>query len=411
MARKPMNVVIVWEPHHEKKTCVGGSLSGLIHGIVLKRLGHNVRILERSPYPLLHDQGAGIVAMDPVQEFLRNYDLTQRPYAVTSPMLQWINMQEEVVNTMEMALKLTSWDLLYFILRANFDHVKSNYCEVPGVSEGEGKATYDYGYTATDVSYDGGLPCVYFQDQDGKEGSTAADLIVVSDGASSTIRKIIMPDLERKYVGYVAWRGTVLEDEAPTHSRDVFKENLTYFQGKGSHILLYVIPGKNGTLEPGKRLLNFVWYCNYPEDSEEFQDLMTDNQGQRHRITLPPGKMRPEVWTKQKAHAKEILPAAFADLFVKASQPFIQAITDVISPRAAFFDGQLLLVGDALAGFRPHVASSAAQAAFDAQLLAKVVKGELTMEDWEKQVLDFAQRTSQQGIAMGTKNQFQSRLQ
>lgn len=168
----------------------------------------------------------------------------------------------------------------------------------------------------------------------------------------------------------------------------------------------YVIPGKNGSLEPGRRLLNFVWYCNYPENSKEFEDLMTDNQGQRHRITLPSGKMRPEIWARQKALAKNILPAAFADLIAKASQPFIQTITDVISPRASFFDGKLVLVGDALAGFRPHIASSAAQAAFNAQLLAKVVD-ELTMEEWEKKVMEFAQRTSQQGIAMGNKNQFQ----
>ena len=169
----------------------------------------------------------------------------------------------------------------------------------------------------------------------------------------------------------------------------------------------YVIPGKDGTLEPGKRLLNFVWYCNYPENSKEFDDLMTDNLGQRHRITLPAGKIRPEIWTRQKELAKSSLPAAFADLIAKASQPFVQAITDVISPQASAFDGKLVFVGDALAGFRPHVASSAAQAAFDAQLLAKVFKGELAMSEWEKQVLDFAQRTSQQGIAMGKKNQFQ----
>ncbi|MCJ1366283.1 hypothetical protein MMC16_005411 [Acarospora aff. strigata] len=345
--------------------------------------------------------------MDQVQDFLRDYDLTRRPYAVTSPMLQWINIKGEVVNTMEMVLKLTSWDLLYFILRANFDRVNSDYCQVPEVVEGEGKAVYDYGHIATNVRYTGDQVWVDYQDRSGKEGSTTADLVIASDGAGSTIRKTVLPSVERKYVGYVAWRGTVLEKDAPAQSREVFKENLTYFQGEGSHILLYVIPGKDGTLEPGKRLLNFVWYCNYPENSKEFDDLMTDNLGQRHRITLPAGKIRPEIWTRQKELAKSSLPAAFADLIAKASQPFVQAITDVISPQASAFDGKLVFVGDALAGFRPHVASSAAQAAFDAQLLAKVFKGELAMSEWEKQVLDFAQRTSQQGIAMGKKNQFQ----
>lgn len=217
---------------------MGGSLGGLIHGVVLKRLGHNVRILERNPNPVLHEQGAGVVALDQVQDFLRNYDLTHRPYAVTSPRLQWINMQGEVVNTMDMVLKLTSWDMLYFILRANFDRVKSDYCEVPEVIDREGNAVYDYGHTATNIRYEGGQVWVDFQDRDGKDGNTAADLVVAADGPGSTIRKMIMPDVQRKYVGYVAWRGTVAEDEAPAHSLEVFKENLTYFQGEGSHILL-----------------------------------------------------------------------------------------------------------------------------------------------------------------------------
>jgi hydroxymethylglutaryl-CoA reductase len=44
------------------------------------------------------------------------------------------------------------------------------------------------------------------------------------------------------------------------------------------------------------------------------------------------------------------------------------------------FDGKLLLVGDALAQFRPHVGSSTNQAALDALLLEKVLKGEMGLK-------------------------------
>ncbi len=116
--------------------------------------------------------------------------------------------------------------------------------------------------------------------------------------------------------------------------------------------------------------------------------------------------MRPEVWEQQKVVAKKILPAVFADVIALSFAPFIQAITDVAAPQASFYDGKLVLVGDGLTGFRPHVASSTGQVAFDALLLAKVVKGELDIKDWEQQVLEFGQQTQKRSIDMGNKNQF-----
>ena len=167
----------------------------------------------------------------------------------------------------------------------------------------------------------------------------------------------------------------------------------------------YNIPGKNGSLVPGERLLNYVWYCNYPEGSPELVDILTDTDGHKHRMSLPKDKMREEIWSRQKAYATEILPAPFAELVCKTKQPFVQTITDIASPQASFFDGKLLLVGDALATFRPHVAASTNQAALDALLLEKVMKGDMTIQQWEDQVLEYAHLTSLQSIAWGYKNQ------
>ncbi len=217
---------------------VGGSLGGLIHGVVFKRLGHNVRIIERNPSPLLHDQGAGVVAQPQVQEFLRDYDLTHREYAVTSPKLQFLNMEGDVVQTIDMVWKLTSWDLLYYLLRANFDGVKSAYCDVPEPAEGDGTGIYDYGHTATNVRYEDGQVWVDFKNRDGKEESAAPDMVIASDGPSSTIRSLLTPTVERKYVGYVAWRGTIPEAEAPPRSVEAFGKNFSLFQGDATHILM-----------------------------------------------------------------------------------------------------------------------------------------------------------------------------
>ena len=55
---------------------VGGSLGGLFAAIPLLRMPqkHKVTILERSGTPLLHDQGAGIVAGQNVQRWLDKFE-------------------------------------------------------------------------------------------------------------------------------------------------------------------------------------------------------------------------------------------------------------------------------------------------------------------------------------------------
>lgn len=170
----------------------------------------------------------------------------------------------------------------------------------------------------------------------------------------------------------------------------------------GSHLRRYTIPGENGAFEPGERLLNYVWYQNYDEDSEELAAAMTDVTGKKHRNTLPIGKMNPKVWDKQKALATEMLPAPFAELVNKTTQPFITTVTDIASPRASFLDGKMLLVGDALVPFRPHVACSTNQAAWNALLLEKLLAGEITTEQWERQVMGYAHLTRLRSITWGS---------
>ena len=169
---------------------------------------------------------------------------------------------------------MTSWDLLYYLLRANFDGVESKYCDVPSPQEGEGKAEYRYGCTVTGLRDIGNKGVeVEYQDHDGKTSTTTADMVIGADGPSSTVRKILLPEVKREYAGYVAWRGTVPESEASPEAQDAFVEKFAFFHARGTQILAYVIPGENGALEPGKRLINWVWYCNDTEGSKELEEL------------------------------------------------------------------------------------------------------------------------------------------
>ena len=303
---------------------------------------------------------------------------------------------------------MTSWDLLYHLLRANFDGVRSEYCEVPPAAEpGDGTGRYEYGHMVRGVR-DGedGKVEVEVEDRDGHTTSQAVDLLIGADGASSTLRTILLPDVRREYAGYVAWRGTVPEADVSPGARAAFVEKFAFFHSAGVQILAYTIPGPGGSLAAGSRLVNYVWYCNYAAGSAEHRELMTDVEGHRHHTTLPAGTMRPHIWEQQKDYARKILPPQFAELVAKTARPFVQGITDVLAPRNSFFDGKVLLVGDAVAGLRPHTAASTSQAAFDALMLEELVGGRMGNAEWQERTMGFAREWQRRGVEMGQRSQF-----
>lgn len=397
------------QPLPKSVIIVGGSLAGLMHALALLSLPKppTIRILERSPTALLHNQGAGIVAGNETQEFFDKFVRPGKDIAVTSKQRLYLDQSGKVMDgsVEERQQRMTSWDLLYHLLRWRVEGLQSEY--VDGLEADERpKATYENGCTITALEQTGGAVKLTWTNKDHGEQTGEADLVIAADGASSTIRRLVKPDVERKYVGYVAWRGTVPENELSTEAKEVFMEKFPFYHSTGIQALGYLIPGKNGSTELGERLFNWVWYCNYENGSPELEELMTDTNGKRHAITLPVGSMNPEVWQKQKAYASKVLPPQYAEAVNKTQQPFIQAVTDVISPQNSFFDGKLLLVGDALAGFRPHTAASTGQAAFDAMRISELFGGKIDKAEYDDRVLEFAKDLQEKGVMLGERSQF-----
>jgi len=128
---------------------------------------------------------------------------------------------------------------------------------------------------------------------------------------------------------------------------------------------------------------------------------MTDSEGKMHRNSIPKGKMRDDVWKTQRAYGNQVLNGVFSELINKTSEPFLSVIQDYAAPQAAFFEGKLLLIGDALATFRPHMALSLNQAGLDNLLLEKLMKGEITLKEWERQVVQYGHRTQLMNVAFG----------
>src|ERR1700730_7783396 len=116
----------------------------------------------------------------------------------------------------------------------------------------------------------------------------AYDLVVCADGIDSTSRQRLLPAVRPRYAGYVAWRGTVPEDELSTDTFHRLRDAITYQLLPNSHILVYPIPNLDGGVEPGRRLMNFVWYRNVAAGTD-LDELMVDRQGRRRTVSLPPG--------------------------------------------------------------------------------------------------------------------------
>jgi 2-polyprenyl-6-methoxyphenol hydroxylase-like FAD-dependent oxidoreductase len=133
---------------------------------------------------------------------------------------------------------------------------------------------------------------------------------------------------------------------------------------------------------PGEMLLSmkvpggvyFIWYRSVTS----LVDLFTDATGRNHGMSIPPPLIRPELVAEMKAHAAGVLPAAISSLVRKTTQPLLQAISDMESPRMTF--GRVALLGDAAFVVRPHVAGGAGKAAMDAQCLSDSLSDSLSAE-------------------------------
>ena len=150
----------------------------------------------------------------------------------------------------------------------------------------------------------------------------------------------------------------------------------------------YNIPGKDGSVEPGSRFLNFCWYTNVP-DGEGLADIMTDVDGVVHHTSIAPGKVRPEVWAQQREIARTVFHARYLAIIDHIASPFVHKITDYYSPDVTYMDRKVLLVGDSATLLRPHIAFSTNQAAYQCKLLERVVSGEMNLERWEWLVTRF----------------------
>lgn len=361
--------------------------------IALKHAGHNVRILEQDDNER-ESHMAGVCLGRDAKEFLAKHDRVSEPFSHESKRVQVLKKDGKAHVFYNAQRDLTSWDTLYFRLRANFDGYASAYYPnppPPDSNPADGTATYQPRTRVLHVARGNPKPILTIEERDTKTITTLTpDLIIAAEGPNSTIRTTYLPRSLRQYAGYIAWRGTVLESNVSAETRALFDAHATVTMMSRHHCIMYSIPGEKGTLEPGQRLLNFLWYTN--ETSEDLTAIMTDalDDTHVHRHLVPAGHVRADIWAAQVRKAERIpLAAPYLEVIRAIRRPFIQSITDFCADQAVFEDGRILMVGDAVSLYRPHTAFSCTQAAFHALSLEQYVKGQLSLKRWNERVLRY----------------------
>lgn len=336
---------------NKKALIVGGSMSGLLSGLVLRRAGWSVDIIERVESEL-SGRGAGIVAQQELIQRLRNLGLATDELGVHITTRKILNARGGLTHRCECPQVLTAWERVYRLLRDAFPRERYR--------RGRGLV----GFTQ---DADG----IVAQFSNGE--SLRADLLVGADGIRSTVRQQVLPEAVPKYAGYSAWRALISESAFPPDVHEELFEYMSFGLPPGEQFLGYPVAGPDNDLRPGHRRFNVVWY-RPADETTKLQWLLTDESGHTHAISIPPPLIRREAIAEMRADAERLIAPQFRQIVRLIREPILQPIYDLASPRMAF--GRVAIVGDAAFVARPHVAAGVSKAADDAAALAEALRSD-----------------------------------
>ena len=365
---------------------VGGSIAGLTAGLLLRDLGCDVTVLERSRSEL-EGRGAGIVVHPMTVRYLLERGTELSSISCGSTALRYLDSRGEVLHEEASQFRFTAWNTLYGALLARL-----------------GRDRYRLGWALAEIEQENGG--VTLRSSDGC--AVECDLAICADGYASTARSVLAPDATPVYSGYVGWRGTLPESAATPATRRALREAVTFQVMPNSHIVMYPIPGVDGALEDGSLLFNYVWYRNVAE-GEELDELLTASDG-RARDSVPPGLVQDRFVSEMREATSRLgMAAPLREVVLRTAEPFIQKILDVEVARMVY--GRACLIGDAAFACRPHAAAGTAKAAADAWALAAAIReadGDLdvALKSWEPTQLALGKQLVARTRQMGERSQF-----
>jgi 2-polyprenyl-6-methoxyphenol hydroxylase-like FAD-dependent oxidoreductase len=325
---------------------IGGSLGGLFTGLLLRRLGWDVTIHERSGEEL-GSRGAGIVTHDSLHDILSlavgyreniGVPLTGRTVLDANGVTVCENQREQVV---------ASWDQLWKRLRKAAEPIYRHDSTLQSFTQ-----------------FTGGVDAEFANAQQER-----CDLLIAADGIQSTIRRNLLPEIKPLYAGYIAWRGLVDQADLSPQTISQLFNRFSFCLPPSEQMLGYPVDGGAG----GQLRYNYVWYRPAHVENE-LPRLLTGHDGKSYVGGIPPDQIHPDVLAEMRVAATNLLAPAFAEAVHKTQQPLLQPIVDLEIPRMSV--GRIVLLGDAAFVARPHVGMGVTKAAEDALALATCLEND-----------------------------------
>ncbi len=335
-------------PEKRRAIVIGGSMSGLLAALMLRRIGWVVEVFERVETELA-GRGAGIVAQPELIARLKTLGLGAADFGVACCTRKILDRNGRTTATLDCPQILTSWERVYRLLR---DALPAEH--------------YHRGRSFAGFEQGAGEVVVRFADGE----TRTADLLIGADGIRSSVRQQIAPEVVPLYAGYSAWRALLDESAIPQQTHDEIYLNFTFGLPPGEQILGYPVAGPDNDLRPGRRRYNIIWYRPADEHTK-LKWLLTDESGHTHSLSIPPPLIRREAIAEMRDAAERLLAPQFRQIVRLIAEPLLQPIYDLMTPRMAM--GQVAILGDAAFVARPHVGAGVSKAADDAAALAEAL--------------------------------------
>ena len=320
-------------------------MAGLFAALLLRRAGWDAEVFERADAEL-SGRGAGIVTHAELCSVLKAAGLDPtKDLGVEVWGRKTLDQMGRVIATYAYPQVVTSWDRVFRMLREAFPAQHYHLCEeLKNIEPGEKNVI------------------AHFTDGTRTEG----EILIGADGFRSTVRGQIFPDVQPCYAGYVAWRGLVDEGAFSDEARRDLFDCLAFCLPPMEQMLGYPVAGSENDLRRDHRRYNFVWYRS--ANDAQLENLLTDESGHRHLISIPPTLVRKDIVDGLRDAAQRHLAPQLQEAVSLTPQPFLQPIYDVETRRMAV--DRIAIVGDAAFVGRPHVAAGVTKAAEDAMALA-----------------------------------------
>ena len=372
--------MIVDRPSSVRRAAViGGSLGGLFAANLLRTIGWDVAIFERSAGDL-SGRGAGLGTHGDLFAVLNQIGIDCNDgIGVRIKSRLCLDHDGSIYCEVPLQSVATAWDRVYRALR---DALPSRYYQA-------GKHFHRFEQGPSGVR-------AFFSD-----GTHAdADILIAADGIHSTVRRQLIPDAEPTYAGYVGWRGAVAASDIPAAWQELTRHHMNFCFPEGELALSVPMPSLASVGDASR--VQVTWFR--PTESEtELRELCTDGAGRYHGPSIPPTAIRRSIIEEIKKRA-DILAPQMSVLVRALKHPLLQPIFDLETPRLVF--GRVLLLGDAAFVARPHVGTGVTKAALDAATLARVLQASdadigAALARYESERLDYGRRLVARGRSLG----------